>query len=115
MSDHYHYASEVQGVADEYHSHRPSEIGAAEEHDLNMLERRVQSTESGVSTLERNLGSEVNALKRQVRMLEEKLAEVIEEQTQTRRILMEHMKNSVTLTEQVEQIARHLVAQQGRF
>jgi len=54
MSDHSHYASEVQGVADDRHSHTPRDIGAAEEHDLDMLERRVQSLEHDVIVLERD-------------------------------------------------------------
>lgn len=70
MGDHYHYASEVQGAADEHHSHSPRDIGAAEDHDLNMLERRVQSTEGDVATLERNLASELRALKGRVGTLE---------------------------------------------
>jgi hypothetical protein len=54
MSDHYHYASDIQGAADDNHSHAPRDIGAAEEHDLDMLERRVNSLEADVRSLERD-------------------------------------------------------------
>jgi predicted RNase H-like nuclease (RuvC/YqgF family) len=51
MSDHYHHAGEVSGAAREDHGHSPREIGAAEDHDVTMLERRVQSLESEVGNL----------------------------------------------------------------
>lgn len=54
MSDHYHHASEIQGAADDRHGHTPREIGAAEEHDLDMLERRVRGLEQDVQVLERD-------------------------------------------------------------
>lgn len=103
-SDHYHYVSEVQGAADQSHSHTPREIGAAEDHDFTMLQREVNSLEADKRELERK-----------VQVLRQQLAGVREDLDQTSLTLMEHMKNSVILAERVEQIARHLVAQQGGF
>lgn len=52
MGDHYHHTSDVQGVADEQHRHSPRDIGAAEDHDLEMLRRDVQHLEQRADRLE---------------------------------------------------------------
>jgi hypothetical protein len=51
MSD--HYIGDVQGAAPEGHGHTPREIGAAEEHDLDVLRRDVSRLESQVSEAQR--------------------------------------------------------------
>lgn len=53
MSNHYHHASEIHGVADDRHSHSPRDIGAAEAHDLDMLRRDVQRLEASYAELSR--------------------------------------------------------------
>lgn len=53
MSDHYHHVSEVQGAAEDPHSHSPRDIGAADEHDLTSLQRDVQTAQFAIGRLER--------------------------------------------------------------
>jgi hypothetical protein len=55
MPDHYHHASEVQGVADECHSHSARDVGAAEDNDVTMLERRFQELENDNQRLTRRV------------------------------------------------------------
>lgn len=62
MGDHYHYASEVQGAALDGHSHTPREIGAAEEHDLEMLKRDVRGAERGIAALERQAAEQTQRI-----------------------------------------------------
>lgn len=60
MSDHYHYASDIQGVADDRHSHSD-------------LERDVQYVESDVRELKREVGilrSELDDARQRIAELE---------------------------------------------
>jgi len=66
---HTHHASEIQGAADDRHTHSPRDLGAAEDHDLTMLERRVLRAEADVAELERT----VSRLERKNEWLEEQL------------------------------------------
>jgi predicted RNase H-like nuclease (RuvC/YqgF family) len=99
---HNHYASDVQGVADEHHTHSARDIGAAEDHDLDMLERRVHSLEADNRELERK----VKTLEGKVGRLEGQ----VEDLTSFSHQQAEHF---ITLGNQVETLARHVVAQGG--
>jgi hypothetical protein len=110
MSDHYHYASEVQGAADDNHGHSPRDIGAAEEHDLNMLERRVLRAEAGVAELERSAGSEVNGLKRRVAELEAGYLELQGQFAQLQRMVLEAAGNSTARLNQFADLLEGRIA-----
>jgi predicted nuclease with TOPRIM domain len=99
---HTHHVSEIQGAADERHTHAPRDIGAAEGHDLEMLERRVSSLEGDNAALERK----VKSLEGKVGRLEGQ----VEDLTSFSRQQSEHF---ITLAGQVETLARHVVAQRG--
>lgn len=71
MNDgHYHDVSEVNGAARDGHSHQPRDLGAAEEHDLTMLERRVLRAEADVAELERHVAQQRLQLTEQDRVIE---------------------------------------------
>lgn len=53
MSDHYHYASDIQGVADQGHRHSARDVGAADEHDFDVLAGEMRHAWSAITQLER--------------------------------------------------------------
>lgn len=97
MPDHYHYASEIQGAAADNHSHSARDVGAADDHDFEMLKRDMHAAEATIAVLERQNNrqhTEIQELKGRVADLEE--------------YCRQHSENFTQLGRQVETIARHL-------
>lgn len=100
---HTHHASDVQGVADDRHSHTPREIGAADEHDLEMLKRDVNYAESGIRALEQKnqiLEGRLAALESKNEGLEEQLTGWSERHLKLQQYVTQ-------LTEAIETLAAH--------
>lgn len=68
---HYHDVGEVNGAARDGHSHFPRDLGAAEEHDLEMLRREVRSAGATIATLERQNSAQHRQLAEQGALIEE--------------------------------------------
>jgi chromosome segregation ATPase len=53
---HRHHVGDVQGAAEDRHSHSPRDIGAADDHDLEMLRREVRTLEGRLAEALRQHG-----------------------------------------------------------